>query len=277
MGVPMPFFFTSPGALHPRSSNCWRRSRCGGRPASGVADAQHQRPVRRHLADYVKIKDTIDVWFDSGCTHQTVMGGPDSERTGSGSHRRDTRFPADLYLEGSDQHRGWFQSSLLVSCMLNGVPPYKALLTHGFAVDGEGRKMSKSKGNGVEPQKVSNTLGAEILRLWVASTDLGELSSPTDPEARREGSAGSYAALPAPNTWTRRAGAVALPDLMGSTARLAATRAMCGNPEASTLRVSRGDAAAANSAEDLGGFYLDVLKDRLRPRASRRSRRRRWR
>src|SRR5205085_10823600 len=87
------------------------------------------------------------------------------------------RFPADLYLEGSDQHRGWFHSSLLVSCMLDGVPPYKALLTHGFVVDGAGRKMSKSKGNVVAPQQVSNTLGAEILRLWVAATDYsGELS-----------------------------------------------------------------------------------------------------
>ena len=93
-----------------------------------------------------------------------------------GSHRADTAFPADLYLEGSDQHRGWFHSSLLVSCMLDGVPPYKGLLTHGFVVDGEGRKMSKSKGNVIAPQQVSNTLGAEILRLWVASTDYsGEL------------------------------------------------------------------------------------------------------
>ena len=128
-------------------------------------------------ADYVKIKDTLDVWFDSGSTHQTVLGGPDGRDDGRRDRTpRDTGFPADLYLEGSDQHRGWFHSSLLVSCMLNGRPPYNALLTHGFAVDGEGRKMSKSKGNGVEPQKVSNTLGAEILRLWVAATDYsGEL------------------------------------------------------------------------------------------------------
>src|SRR5205085_2526853 len=91
--------------------------------------------------------------------------------TGAGSRPLDTGFPADLYLEGSDQHRGWFHSSLLVSSMLNGVPPYKALLTHGFVVDGDGRKMSKSKGNVVAPQKVADTLGAEILRLWVGATD----------------------------------------------------------------------------------------------------------
>jgi isoleucyl-tRNA synthetase len=94
-----------------------------------------------------------------------------------GSHAAQSQFPADLYLEGSDQHRGWFHSSLLTSSMLNGAPPYKALLTHGFVVDGEGKKMSKSLGNTVAPQKMSDTLGADILRLWVASTDYtGELS-----------------------------------------------------------------------------------------------------
>src|SRR6185437_9027969 len=115
-------------------------------------------------ARWRKLTDTLDVWFDSGSTHQTVMGGPDGRLRNLGSRPADTGFPADLYLEGSDQHRGWFHSSLLVSCMLNGVPPYRALLTHGFAVDGDGRKMSKSKGNVVAPQKVAGTLGAEILR-----------------------------------------------------------------------------------------------------------------
>ena len=127
-------------------------------------------------AKYRKLTDTLDVWFDSGSTHQTVLGGPEGKRTQAGMPAAG-RFPADLYLEGSDQHRGWFHSSLLVSCMRNGVPPYKALLTHGFTVDGEGKKMSKSKGNVVAPQKVSDTLGAEILRLWVAATDYsGDLS-----------------------------------------------------------------------------------------------------
>ncbi len=126
---------------------------------------------------YRKLSDTLDVWFDSGATHQTVMGGPEGRKKHLGSHPDETGFPADLYLEGSDQHRGWFHSSLLSSSMLNGVPPYKALLTHGFAVDGDGKKMSKSKGNVVAPQTVSDTLGAEILRLWVGATDYsGELS-----------------------------------------------------------------------------------------------------
>jgi isoleucyl-tRNA synthetase len=178
-GVPMPFFtHKETGALHPRTLELLEE--VAQRVEKGGIEAWQTLDVRDlsadDLGDYVKIKDTLDVWFDSGSTHQTVLGGPDGRTNGAGSHPSVAGFPADLYLEGSDQHRGWFHSSLLVSCMLNGRPPYKALLTHGFAVDGEGKKMSKSKGNGVEPQKVSNTLGAEILRLWVASTDYsGEL------------------------------------------------------------------------------------------------------
>lgn len=115
---------------------------------------------------YKKITDTLDVWFDSGATHAAVL-----------KRREDLQFPADLYLEGSDQHRGWFQSSLLTGCAIDGRAPYDALLTHGFVVDGSGHKMSKSKGNVVAPQKVMDTYGADILRLWVASTDYsGELT-----------------------------------------------------------------------------------------------------
>ena len=111
-------------------------------------------------ADYDKVADTLDVWFDSGVSHAAVL------------ERRDgLQRPADLYLEGSDQHRGWFQSSLLTSIATTGKAPYKSVLTHGFTVDKNGHKMSKSKGNGVEPEKVAKTLGADILRLWIASTD----------------------------------------------------------------------------------------------------------
>src|SRR4030095_14404175 len=112
-------------------------------------------------AEYEKSRDTLDVWFDSGSTHRTVLRGSNPE----------LGFPADLYLEGSDQHRGWFHSSLLISCMADGGPPYRALLPPGFLIDLEGRKMSKSKGNTMAPQEISGTLGAEILRLWVASGD----------------------------------------------------------------------------------------------------------
>jgi len=110
-------------------------------------------------ADYEKVTDTLDVWFDSGVTHATVL------------RQRGLQWPADLYLEGSDQHRGWFQSSLLTATAIDGKAPYKQVLTHGFTVDEHGRKMSKSVGNVIPPQKVMNQFGADILRLWVAATD----------------------------------------------------------------------------------------------------------
>ena len=178
-GVPLPFFVDreteelAPG----RPTRPALEASNGGCRGSGTGCEATREYFGVDEASYRKLTDTLDGWFDSGTTHQTVMGGRDGLRTGAGSHASQTGFPADLYLEGSDQHRGWFHSSLLTSCMLNGVPPYKALLTHGFAVDGQGRKMSKSKGNVVAPQKVAGTLGAEILRLWVGATDYsGELS-----------------------------------------------------------------------------------------------------
>ena len=123
---------------------------------------------------YMKVTDTLDVWFDSGVTHDTVL-----------RQRHNLRFPADLYLEGSDQHRGWFQSSLKTSMTINGEPPYKAVLTHGFTVDSEGRKMSKSLGNVVPPQQVFNELGADVLRLWVAATDFSAEMSVSDEILKR--------------------------------------------------------------------------------------------
>ncbi len=116
--------------------------------------------------EYEKVTDTLDVWFDSGVTHYSVLG-----------NRPGLHFPADLYLEGSDQHRGWFQSSLLTSVAINSRAPYKGVLTHGFTVDAKGHKMSKSLGNVVSPQAVMKKLGADIIRLWVAATDYrGEMS-----------------------------------------------------------------------------------------------------
>lgn len=109
---------------------------------------------------YKKVTDVLDVWFDSGVSHECVL-----------KIRPELKFPADIILEGSDQHRGWFQSSLLTSVAINGVEPYKEVLTHGFVVDGQGRKMSKSLGNVIAPEDVIQTLGADILRLWVASVD----------------------------------------------------------------------------------------------------------
>jgi isoleucyl-tRNA synthetase len=110
--------------------------------------------------DYEKVTDTLDVWFDSGVSHACIL-----------DRREDLHLPAELYLEGSDQHRGWFQSSLLTAVAIRGAAPYREVLTHGFTVDAHGQKMSKSRGNVVAPQKVVNSLGADILRLWVAATD----------------------------------------------------------------------------------------------------------
>lgn len=177
-GVPMAFFIhKETGALHPNTPALIEA--VAQRVAQGGIETwQTLDPAELLGADsamYEKNKDTLDVWFDSGSSHATVMGGPNNDM--HGSHGELIGWPADMYLEGSDQHRGWFHSSLLSGCMLYGRAPYNALLTHGFAVDGQGRKMSKSVGNVVAPQKVSDTLGAEILRLWVANTDYaGELS-----------------------------------------------------------------------------------------------------
>ena len=130
------------------------------------ADAEH----------YQKVTDTLDVWFDSGVTHASVIDA-----------REELTYPADLYLEGSDQHRGWFQSSLKTAIAINGTAPYKAVLTHGFTVDENGRKMSKSIGNVVSPQKVINELGADVLRLWVSSADFSAEMTVSDEILNRAG------------------------------------------------------------------------------------------
>ncbi len=168
-GVPIPFFtHKETGALHPHTATLLES--VAERVERGGIEAWFSLDPRELLGpeerDYVKSPDTLDVWFDSGTTHESIL-----------KRRTELRWPADLYLEGSDQHRGWFQSSLLTSASLEGRAPYDALLTHGFVVDGHGHKMSKSKGNVIAPQRVMNTLGADILRLWVAATDYsGELS-----------------------------------------------------------------------------------------------------
>jgi isoleucyl-tRNA synthetase len=165
-GVPLPFFIhTATGELHPRTMEIMDQaadmvaqsgveawSKVSAADILGAVDAEH----------YTKVNDILDVWFDSGTTHFHVL---------KNSHEAQSAWPADLYLEGHDQHRGWFHSSLLTACAMYDHAPYKGLLTHGFTVDGKGRKMSKSEGNTVVPQEVSSKLGAEIIRLWCASTD----------------------------------------------------------------------------------------------------------
>ena len=137
--------------------------RAGGADAWFTADHQALLGADYNLADYEPVNDILDVWFDSGSTHAFVI----EARYGEGTR-------ANLYLEGSDQHRGWFQSSLLESCGTRGRAPYDAVLTHGFALDGQGRKMSKSLGNVVDPLKIIGESGADILRIWTASTDYFE-------------------------------------------------------------------------------------------------------
>ncbi|ACL74285.1 isoleucine--tRNA ligase [Thioalkalivibrio sulfidiphilus] len=162
-GVPIPLFVhLETGRLHPDTpaliEAVAQRIEAQGIEAWFSLDPQEL--LGKDAAAYQKVSDTLDVWFDSGVTHATVT-----------DKRAELGLPADLYLEGSDQHRGWFQSSLLTSVAMRGTAPYKAVLTHGFTVDAQGQKMSKSKGNVVAPQKVVDTLGADILRLWVAATD----------------------------------------------------------------------------------------------------------
>jgi len=266
-GVPMAFFVhRDTGELHPRTPElleavAQRIAR------EGIEAWQSLDPgalLGAEAAHYLKNADTLDVWFDSGTTHETVLRG---------SHREDSVFPADMYLEGSDQHRGWFHSSLLTSSMLNGCPPYRALLTHGFVVDGQGRKMSKSLGNVIAPQKISDTLGAEILRLWVGSADYsGELSL-SDEILKRV--VESYRRIR--NTlrfllanladFKPAQDALALRDLIEIDRwMLAYTHRWQQAMEDSLARFEFHPVVAGLqnfASEDLGAFYLDILKDRL--------------
>jgi len=267
-GVPIPFFIHKiTGELHPRTPELVeavaKRVEQTGIEAWFSLDPRELLGEGEHGADqYEKVRDTLDVWFDSGVTHACLL----KERPG-------LKHPADLYLEGSDQHRGWFQSSLLTGCATDGHAPYEALLTHGFVVDGKGMKMSKSKGNVVAPQKVADTLGVDILRLWVASTDYsGELSI-SDEILKRVTE--SYRRIR--NT---------LRFLLANTADFDAARDML--PVEAWLEIDRYALALTRQmqdavlndyrvysfhtavqrlhhfcSEDLGAFYLDILKDRL--------------
>jgi isoleucyl-tRNA synthetase len=169
-GVPMSLFVhKETQELHPRTLELMeevaKRVEVDGIQAWWDLDS---RDILGADADsYEKVPDTLDVWFDSGSTHSSVV----DVRPEFAGHA------ADMYLEGPDQHRGWFMSSLMISTAMKGKAPYRQVLTHGFTVDGQGRKMSKSIGNTVSPQDVMNKLGADILRLWVASTDYtGEMA-----------------------------------------------------------------------------------------------------
>lgn len=168
-GAPIPLFVHEKTAeLHPNSAELLEQvaTRIEEKGVDAWFSLAKEELLGEEADNYIKVMDTLDVWFDSGVTHECVL-----------EDRENLQVPADLYLEGSDQHRGWFQSSLLSSMAIRKKPPYKQVLTHGFVVDAKGKKMSKSLGNVVAPQKVMKSLGADILRLWVAATDYrGELT-----------------------------------------------------------------------------------------------------
>jgi isoleucyl-tRNA synthetase len=211
---------------------------------------------------YDKVSDILDVWFDSGVTHGCVL-----------EQRPELQYPADLYLEGSDQHRGWFQSSLLSSVAIRASAPYRAVLTHGFTVDAQGLKMSKSRGNVVVPQQVISTLGADVLRLWIAATDYRAEMSVSNEILTRV--ADSYRRLrnTARYLLANLAGFDPARDALAPAEMLALDRWLLRRAHA----LHREIVAAYDSYSfhliyqrlhqfcvvDLGGFYLDVLKDRL--------------
>ncbi|MBH3022479.1 isoleucine--tRNA ligase [Serratia ureilytica] len=219
-------------------------------------------------ADYVKVPDTLDVWFDSGSTHASVVDVR-PEFNGHG---------ADMYLEGSDQHRGWFMSSLMISTAMKGKAPYKEVLTHGFTVDGQGRKMSKSIGNTVSPQDVMNKLGGDILRLWVASTDYTGEIAVSDEILKR--SADSYRRirntarflLANLNGFEPSTDCVA-PEDMVVLDRWAVGRALAAQQDIEQAYANYDFHEVVQRlmqfcSVEMGSFYLDIIKDRQYPAKS---------
>ena len=274
-GVPLPFFLHKvTGELHPDTLALMERAAAlveqGGIEAwSQLAPADWLGAEAEH---YAKSNDILDVWFDSGSTFSHVLRGSHRGSVDNPGHHANGP-EADLYLEGHDQHRGWFHSSLLIGCALQGRAPYRGLLTHGFTVDGAGRKMSKSLGNFVEMGKVTQQLGAEIIRLWCAATDYSSDLSVDDKILARV--VDGYRRIR--NT---------LRFLLANTSDFdAKTQAV---PVAQMLEIDRWAIARTAQlqaellahydvhefhpvvaklqvfcSEDLGSFYLDVLKDRL--------------
>ncbi|WP_205743467.1 isoleucine--tRNA ligase [Halomonas alimentaria] len=267
-GVPIPFFLhKSTGELHPRTvalmEEAAKRVEAEGIDAWFRLDPAEL--LGEEAADYEKVTDTLDVWFDSGTTHRHVLRGSHPH-----GHERGPR--ADLYLEGSDQHRGWFHSSLLTGCAIDGHPPYRGLLTHGFTVDAQGRKMSKSVGNVVAPQEVMDKLGADILRLWAASTDYSGEMAVSDEILKRtadvyrrirntsrfllanlNGFAPERDALPFDEM-------LALDQWVVDRAAQLQARIEKAYEEYRFLDVYQ--QVHGFCARELGGFYLDVIKDR---------------
>ncbi|WP_374595550.1 isoleucine--tRNA ligase, partial [Aquabacterium sp.] len=272
-GVPLPFFLHKvTGELHPDTMALMDRA--ADLVQQGGVEAWAKLDVAEWLgadaAHYSKSTDILDVWFDSGTSFFHVLNAEHGSHPTAG-HLQGQE--ADLYLEGHDQHRGWFHSSLLAACAIYGRAPYKGLLTHGFTVDGQGRKMSKSVGNTVAPQEVSNKMGAEIIRLWAASTDYSGdlgiddkilarvvdgyrrirntlrflLANVSDFDAAQD--AVPHAELLEIDRYALARAAELQADILAHYERYEF------HPVVAKLQVY--------CSEDLGAFYLDVLKDRL--------------
>ncbi len=264
-GVPITLFVhKQSGKLHPDTAALFEKVAQKVEQEKGIEAWFQLKPedlLGEEAGDYEKVTDTLDVWFDSGVTHACVL-----------DRRKELHRPAELYLEGSDQHRGWFQSSLLTSVAMTGKAPYKTCLTHGFTVDAQGKKMSKSLGNVIRPQKVTKNLGADIIRLWVAATDYRAEMSVSDEILKRTSDA--YRRI-------RNTTRFLLANLFDFDPRqhLLAAEEM--------IELDRWVVARANTLQqeiieayrdynfhliyqkilhfcvvDLGGFYLDVIKDR---------------
>ena len=267
-GVPIPFFLhKATGELHPRTVELMEEvaQRIEQAGIEAWFKLEPAELLGAEADDYEKVTDTLDVWFDSGTTHWHVLRG--SHALGHAEGPR-----ADLYLEGSDQHRGWFHSSLLTGCAIDGHPPYRGLLTHGFTVDEKGHKMSKSLGNVIVPQQVIDRLGADILRLWVSSADYSGEMAVSDTILQR--SADAYRRI-------RNTARFLLANLNGFDPKTDLV------PAEQMVDLDRWvvDAAARLQDEvveafdeyrfhnvyqkvhnfcvqELGGFYLDIIKDR---------------
>ena len=263
-GVPIALFVhRETGEPHPRSSELM--GQVAQRVEQGGVDVWYTLDPSELLgaeaADYEKITDILDVWFDSGVTHECVL------------RERGLGKPADLYLEGSDQHRGWFQSSLLTGVAIDKAAPYRQCLTHGFTVDEHGRKMSKSLGNGIEPQDIMKTLGADILRLWIASADYSNEMSLSQEILKRNADAYRRLRNTARFLLANLDGFDPARDLLPLDEMVALDRWIVHRAWEVQERIKeayeRYDFAAIVQAllnfcsVDLGSLYLDVTKDRL--------------
>ena len=262
--VPIPFFLhKETGELHPRTGELVEKAaqivERGGIEAWFAAD--DGEVLGGDAKDYRRVRDTLDVWFDSGASHFAVLGWDGGE---------DSR--PDMYLEGSDQHRGWFQSSMLTGCAVHGRAPYRQILTHGFVVAGDGRKMSKSLGNVVSPQKIIGKYGADILRLWAGSADYsGEIAVSEEiigrvvETYRRVRNTLRFLLA---NLSDFDAESAPPPGELLEIDRLMLRRGekfraeVAANYESYEFHAAMQNVRNFCSAE-LGGFYLDVLKDRL--------------